>query len=129
MFLKNKKGFIALISVLMVSSLLLVSTVAAFGLLKDYQYYVTSVIYSLQTKLVAYSCLQKVALRVGEDPSFDQSNTSFVIAEGDCEVTSFIGDSESRNVTVKGSYKGHVYYLVANIVISDGQIILKLKYV
>jgi hypothetical protein len=113
---KNNRGFVALISILVISSIaLILSTtagIAGFGVMDQ----VLKKEYRTIAKWSAYSCIDLASLEIAHD-FFVEILEPVHISKFNCYIDEISGSGSNRKVLVRGVYKGvtHIKSAIVNI--------------
>lgn len=123
---KNQQGFIALISVLMLSVILLgaVISLAQYGIVSRYA------LLTLEQKEVSHTraraCIQVALIAIANDPLYETNNKKAAFDGSWCDIVSVDADGSESVVRVSASSSGAVTNLEAVVDASSGDI-LKIK--
>lgn len=120
---KKEEGFIALISILILSSVLLATTLslAQFGLAN--RFFILNLEQKASSQKMAEACLEMLRIKVYSDPAYTTTTkTTYILAGSDCSVVSVIGTG-TKTVKVSATEDGAITNLQADINSSTGDYI------
>ena len=113
--MKNQRGYIALISAIMISAVLIIISISISTTSFFSRFNVADAEYKKRSKALAEACIDQGLLKYAQDPSYTGNNEVVNVGSDTCKVVSVASSGSNVIVQAKGEFPNTANKAVTNI--------------